>query len=253
MNDATGMPQTALLLGGTSEIGLEILRQLAPRRLEAAVLAGRDPASLRAAADELQSAGVSQVEILDWDASDAASSTGLGERARTILGDIDLVVVAAGNLGTAELSELDAGRVFEMMAVNVAGPAAALLDLSTALAAQGAGQIVVLSSVAGVRVRRANFVYGAGKAGLDGFSLGLAEALRGSGVGVSVVRPGFVRTKMTKGREEAPFSVDAAEVATAVVQGLELSSAVVYVPSLLRYVVAVFKLLPTAVWRRLPG
>jgi len=253
MNDATGMPQTAVLLGGTSDIGLEILRQLAGRRLDHVVLAGRDPGSLRFAANGLQSAGVPRVQILEWDASDPASSAGLGDRAREFLGEIDLVVLAAGDLGTAELSDLDAARVFEMMAVNVAGPAAALLDLGKALAAQGAGQIVVLSSVAGMRVRRANFVYGAGKAGLDGFSLGLAEALRGSGVGVSVVRPGFVRTRMTKGRQEAPFSVDAAEVATAVVRGLELSSPVVYVPSTLRYVVAVFKLLPAAVWRRLPG
>lgn len=253
MNDATGMPQTVVLLGGTSEIGLAVLRELAGRRLEAAVLAGRDLQALATAAAELAAAGVRSVELAEWDASDPVSCATLARRSREAIGDVDLVVMAAGDLGSAELAELDAGRVFDMMAANVVGPAAALLEFAKAMAAQGAGRLVVLSSVAGLRVRRANFVYGAGKAGLDGFALGLHEALRGSGVGVMVVRPGFVRTKMTTGRPEAPLSVDPDQVASSVVQGLEQSSPVVYVPPPLRYLFAVLRTLPAALWRRLPG
>ncbi len=81
------------------------------------------------------------------------------------------------------------------------------------LRSQGQGRIVVLSSVAGVRVRRANFLYGASKAGLDAFTRGLAEATRGSGVRVQVVRPGFVRTKMTVGLRPAPFAASPEDVA----------------------------------------
>ena len=69
--------------------------------------------------------------------------------------------------------------------------------------------IVFLSSVAGERVRRSNFAYGASKAGADGFYLGLGEALREHGGHVLVVRPGFVHTKMTEGRDAAPLSVGA--------------------------------------------
>jgi len=245
------MPATAVLLGGTSEIGLEILRHLAARRLRAVVLAGRDRRALRAAAGTLSDGGVETVEVLEWDATDPGSAAELPARARSLVGELDLVVMAAGVLGTAELAELDAARVFEMMAVNVAGPAAALLEFAKALAAAGGGRIVVLSSVAGLRVRRANFVYGAGKAGLDGFSLGLAEALRGSGVELCVVRPGRVRTRMTRGCPPVPMTIEPSDVAVAVVRGLERSSPVVYVPSPLRYVFTLFRIVPAALWRRI--
>ena len=91
--------------------------------------------------------------------------------------------------------------------------------LAGRMRAQAHGRIVALSSVAGERVRRSNFVYGSTKAGLDGFFLGLGEALREHGVAVLVVRPGFVRSKMTEGLAEAPLAVDPDEVAEAVVGG----------------------------------
>jgi decaprenylphospho-beta-D-erythro-pentofuranosid-2-ulose 2-reductase len=104
----------------------------------------------------------------------------------------------------------------------------------------------------GLRVRRSNFVYGSTKAGLDGFALGLGDALHGSGARVMVVRPGFVRTPMTAHLPAAPFAVDADEVAAAVVDGLARDAGIVYVPALLRPIFAVLRLLPRGVWRRLP-
>ena len=112
---------------------------------------------------------------------------------------VDLVVVAVGELGRQEVDEVDPDRIAHMMTVNFTWPAAALSSVADRLRRQGHGRIVVLSSVAGFRVRRSNFVYGAAKSGLDGFATGLSEALRGTGVSLHVVRPGFVRTKMTAG------------------------------------------------------
>ena len=83
--------------------------------------------------------------------------------------------------------------------------------------AQGHGMLVVLSSVAGERVRRSNYLYGSTKAGLDAFATGLGEDLRGSGVMVLVVRPGFVHTTMTEGLPVPPLSVDADDVASVIV------------------------------------
>ena len=117
----------------------------------------------------------------------------------------------------------------------------------------GRGRIVVLSSVAGARVRRANFVYGSDKAGLDAFSIGLSEALRGSGVSLHVVRPGFVHTKMTEGLPPAPFSVPPERVADDVLRGLRRGDTVIWSPGILRWVFGIFRLLPQSVWRRLPG
>jgi len=120
------------------------------------------------------------------------------------------------------------------------------------LSAQGHGRVVVLSSAAGYRVRAANFVYGAAKAGLDGFAQGLGDALVGSGVKVMVVRPGFVKTKMTAGRSVPPLAVDASDVADAVVRGLEKDAEIVWVPSLMRYILGVLRLAPRSLWRKIP-
>jgi decaprenylphospho-beta-D-erythro-pentofuranosid-2-ulose 2-reductase len=140
-----------------------------------------------------------------------------------------------------------------MMTVNVTWPSAALAEVAARLQHQGHGKIVVLSSVAGFRVRRSNFVYGSTKAGLDGFALGLSEAVRGTGTSVHVVRPGFVHTKMTAGRPAAPFAVGPERVARDVVRGLERGDTVIWSPGALRYVFSIFRLLPQAIWRRLPG
>ncbi|MGO9558228.1 MAG: SDR family NAD(P)-dependent oxidoreductase [Acidimicrobiales bacterium] len=253
MNDATGMPQSAVLLGGTSEIGLAILDELAQRRLDRVVLAGRDAGSLEAARSQLLQAGVSEVTAVTCDVTSAADVSALVRRSEEAMGDVDLLLVAAGDLGTAEIEELVPERVLNMFATNAGGPAAAMLEFARAMTARGCGRIVVLSSVAGLRVRRANFVYGAGKAALDGLSLALADALAGSGVTITIVRPGFVRTRMTAGRSEAPFSTDAAIVARAVATALERGDQVVYVPRILGPVSTVLRVLPRAVFRRLPG
>jgi decaprenylphospho-beta-D-erythro-pentofuranosid-2-ulose 2-reductase len=131
------------------------------------------------------------------------------------------------------LDSLDQRPVSRTTAANFVGPAAAIAALVGRLRAQGSGRIVILSSVAGVRVRKANLVYGAAKAGIDGFGLGLADALEDSGVGVTVVRPGFVRTKMTTVMKAAPFAVESSSVAKAIVKGLETGALVVWVPPVL--------------------
>jgi decaprenylphospho-beta-D-erythro-pentofuranosid-2-ulose 2-reductase len=111
---------------------------------------------------------------------------------------------------------------------------------------------VVLSSVAGERARRSNFIYGSSKAGLDAFAQGLGDALHGTGVHVMVVRPGFVRTKMTAGRAEGPMATTPEAVATAIEVGLRRRSETVWVPGALRLVMAALRHVPRAVFRRLP-
>jgi len=106
--------------------------------------------------------------------------------------------------------------------------------------------------VAGERVRRSNFVYGSSKAGIDGYYQGLATALADSGVQVTIVRPGFVHTKMTAGHKAAPLSTTPEKVADATVKGIARGSDVVWVPGLLRFVMMVLRHVPTPVFRRLP-
>jgi decaprenylphospho-beta-D-erythro-pentofuranosid-2-ulose 2-reductase len=253
MIDATGMPQTAVLVGGTSEIGLAILSRLAGVRLEAAVLVGRDGQRLDTAAASLMDAGIRRVATHSCDLRDGGQIKAEAVAAADYLGHIDVVVSATGALGSSDLDELDPELVLSMFDANVGGPAAFLTAYGKCLSAQGSGRIVVLSSVAGLRVRRSNFVYGAGKAGIDGFAIGLREAVADAGVGVMIVRPGFVRTKMTAGHKEAPFACDASTVSAAVVRGLGDSAETVYVPPVLGPVFMALRLLPRSIFRRLPG
>ena len=136
--------------------------------------------------------------------------------------------------------------------VNYVGPVSVGVALAQQVRRQGHGAIVFLSSVAGERVRRSNFAYGASKAGADGFYLGLGEALRQHGGHVLVVRPGFVRTKMTEGREAAPLSVGPDEVADAVVAGVAARKELVWVPATMRFVMSGLRHVPRPIFRRIP-
>ena len=252
MNDVTGMPQNVVVLGGGSEISRALLRALAARRMSSVLLAGRTVESLEGALKDLHGLRVEKVEVAVLDVTDVGALENFADLAAERLGSIDLVVVAAGVLGTATLSDLDATFVASMATTNFTGPAAAMTAFARVLTAQGYGRIVVLSSVAGYRVRAANFVYGATKAGLDGFALGLGDALVGSGVKVMVVRPGFVHTKMTEGRKAVAFAVGPTDVAQAIVRGLEKDAEVLWVPSWLRFVFGLLALAPRSLWRRIP-
>jgi len=251
--DAFGHPQSVVVLGGTSDIAREIVNVLAAQRCRTVVLAGRDASALERTAGEL-GRSVAHVSTVAFDA------TSLDDVDKTVRlcfeaanEQVDLVIMAVGELGVQESDETDPRRVAKMMTVNVTWPSAALAEVAARLQRQGHGRIVVLSSVAGFRVRRSNFVYGATKAGLDGFALGLSEAVRGTGVSVHVVRPGFVHTKMTEGRPAAPFAVGPERVAHDVVRGLERGDTIIWSPAALKYVFSIFRLLPQAIWRRLPG
>lgn len=253
MQDAFGHPQSVVVLGGTSEIAREIVDLLATERCRSVVLAGRDARALEQRAAEL-SHTVAKVATVSFSATQPDEV----EKTVTLCFDaagepVDLVIMAVGELGQQEEDEADPDRVAQMLTVNVTWPAAALTAVAARLQRQGHGRIVVLSSVAGFRVRRSNFIYGAAKAGLDGFALGLGEAVRGTGISVHVVRPGFVHTKMTAGRPAAPFAVGPERVARDTVRGLERGDAVIWSPGTLRYVFSVMRLLPQALWRRLPG
>jgi decaprenylphospho-beta-D-erythro-pentofuranosid-2-ulose 2-reductase len=253
MNDAMGMPQTAVVVGGTSDIARAVLRALVARRLRRVVLLGRDEIGLASAAKELQALGATEVATMTLDVTDLSKVPVVVGEAAARLGQVDLVVVAAGILGDQAADEDNPEAVARVLTTNATGPAAVMASFAAVLRTQGHGRMIVLSSVAGVRVRRANYLYGASKAGLDAFAQGMAEALRGSGASLMIVRPGWVATSMTAGRDPAPFATTPDAVAADVVAGMERSAPVVWSPGPLRIVFAVMRLLPGALWRRLPG
>jgi decaprenylphospho-beta-D-erythro-pentofuranosid-2-ulose 2-reductase len=237
MKDALGAVQSILVLGGTSDIGLAIARRLAEPRSAHVILASRTP-------DESVQVG-GKTSYVAFDADAVETHAAFVARVFDEFGDIDVVVVAFGLLDAAPV---------DLARTNFLGAVSVMSLVADRLREQGHGELIVLSSVAGERVRKSNYAYGATKAGIDGFSQGLGDALAAehSGVHVLVVRPGFVTTKMTEGMDAAPLSTTAEAVADAVVRAVARGADVVWVPGPLRWVMMAVRHLPRAVFRRLP-
>lgn len=250
--DAVGNPQTILLLGGTSEIGLAICERYLQNAHARIVLAampsdpGRD-----AAVAQMKAAGARSVELIDFEATDPDTHPKMIEAAFAN-GDVDVAIVAFGILGDAE--ELWQNQQKAVLAADINYTAAVSVGvlLGEKLRAQGFGQIIAMSSAAGERVRRSNFVYGSTKAGLDGFYLGLGEALREYGVRVLVIRPGQVRTRMSAHIKEAPLTVDKEYVANLAVTAAAKGKELVWAPAAFRYVMMVLRHVPRPIFRKLP-
>jgi decaprenylphospho-beta-D-erythro-pentofuranosid-2-ulose 2-reductase len=249
MENALGEPQVIVLLGGTSDIGRAIVDELVSPSTTTVVLACRRPGDVETSA--LQRPGLA-VDVIAFDAADIAGHQRFVTDLTARHGDLDVVVIAFGQLVEQEELDDDPQRAAEMVTVNYTGAVSVSLAVAAQFRRQGHGRLVVLSSVAGERVRKANFVYGSSKAGLDGFAQGLGDALSSSGASVLVVRPGFVHSSMTSGMKAAPFATTPAVVAAATAKALRTGRRTVWVPAVLRPVFTVFRHLPGPIWRRLP-
>jgi len=252
MENGLGDAQSIVMFGGTSEIGLAILRRLVGPTTRTVVLASRDTETAETASSGLPGGDATLVHHVAWDAVDPATAERTVEEVSAAAGDMDVAIIAAGVLDEGRDVLEDRSGIAPMAAVNFTSPMIVLSALAARMRHQGYGRIILLSSVAGVRPRRVNPTYGATKAGIDGFALALDHALEGSGVRILVVRPGFVASKMTAGMPSAPFSTTPDRVAASVEKALSSSSPVVWTPGILRFVFAVLRSLPTRVWRRLP-
>ncbi len=250
MKDALGAVQTVLVLGGTSEIALATVRRLAQDRCRRVVLAVRDPEAAAPVAEGLRAEGLDEVHLIAFDARDPESHAAVIKAAVGLIGDLDLVLSAFGILGDQAAFDADPASAADAVSVNLAGAVSSGLAAANRLQEQGHGTLVVISSVAGERVRAENLVYGATKAGLDGFAQGLGDALQGTGARVMIVRPGFVHTRMTEGRDPAPFATTAEAVADEIAKGLAKGADVVWAPPVLRYVFSAMRHLPRPLWRK---
>jgi decaprenylphospho-beta-D-erythro-pentofuranosid-2-ulose 2-reductase len=250
--DAVGNPQTILLLGGTSEIGLAICERYLQNAHARIVLAampndpGRD-----AAVAQMKAAGARSVELIDFEATDPDTHPKMIDEAFAN-GDVDVAIVAFGILGDAEELWQNQHKAVLAAEINYTAAVSVGVLLAEKMRAQGFGQIIAMSSAAGERVRRSNFVYGSTKAGLDGFYLGLGEALREFGVRVLVIRPGQVRTRMSAHVKEAPLTVDKEYVANLAVTAAAKGKELVWAPAAFRYVMMVLRHVPRPIFRKLP-
>lgn len=248
MNDTVDGP--VVIFGGRSEIGAELACLLAPGA--SVVLAARAADRLDAQVAAVHGAGATAVHTIEFDADDVAAHGPLVAALIAEHGPIGTAVLAFGILGDQARAESDAAHAVAVVHTDYVAQVSLLTHLAAAMRAAGRGRMVVFSSIAGVRVRRANYVYGSAKAGLDGFANGLADALHGTGVRLLIVRPGFVVGRMTAGMKPAPPASTPAQVALATARALARGRRTVAVPWLLRPMFVVMRLVPQFIWRRMP-
>jgi len=248
--DAVGNPQSLLLLGGTSDIALATATAYAEQRPLRVIVAARPSSRRDAARETLLSMGCT-VDVVDFDARDTASHPATISQCFAG-GDVDVSLVAFGLLGDQEQAWTDLDAAVALAETNYVGAVSVGVLLAERLQAQGHGSIVALSTVAAERPRRSNFVYGSTKAGLDAFYTGLTEALRPSGVHVAVVRPGFVRSRMTEGMDAAPLATTPEAVAQVIVDVVRKNKEQAWAPAPMRGVMSALRHVPRPIFRRLP-
>lgn len=252
MKDAIGNVQRVVLLGGTSDIALATARRLTEGRRAVQVSLAARPGDRRTTAAATLAAHGLQVTEVDLEATDRASYERAIDSIFETGVDVDVVMVAFGLLGDQERAWQDLDAALELVHVNFAAAVGCGVLVAQRLRAQGHGTIIAMSSVAGERPRRSNFVYGSTKAGMDAFYSGLGEAIAADGVQVLVVRPGFVRSKMTAGLAAAPLSQTPEQVAQVIVAGLVAGRHTVWAPPPLRWIMSALRHLPGPVFKRLP-
>lgn len=239
MHDAFGNARKIAILGGRSDIGRAIADALA---IEA-------PGAMITACVR----GAEEPEI-EFDGTEPDSARKALEAARNSMGDIDCVIVAFGDLSSESETLDDEERAWASVVVNHAGAVAAGIAAAAVLGVRGGGSIVYLSSIAGVRVRSAMSVYGSAKRGADAFYRAAGERWARRNIATYVVRPGYVRSKMTKNVAPTIGATGPKEVAAAVVEAVRARTAgvhIVYSSRLLQIIAAVMRIVPATLWRRI--
>ena len=245
-----------LILGGRSDIAGEIALRLAPGN--ELVLAARGLHGLDERVATLRAAGATEVHTLDFDATQVEKHRDLVHAAQRCLSEgeeLKTAVVAFGILGEQERAEHDEAHAFDIALVDYAAQVSMLTVLADEMKS---GHIVAFSSIAGWRARRANYVYGSTKAGLDAFCQGLADRLHGGPLALITARPGFVIGSMTTGMKQAPLSVTPDVVADAVVDSITADegrmprSRTLWIPRALQALAWVMRLVPRPIWRHMP-
>ena len=235
---------TILLLGATSDIGGEIAQRICQGR--DVVCAVRDVGVGVGVEKQLLNAGASSVRTVAFEATDLESHRALVES----VDNLTTAIVAFGILGDQELAERDEREAVRIASVDYLAQVSMLTVLADVMQR---GEIFAFSSIAGWRARRANYVYGSTKAGLDAFCQGMADRLHGSELHLITARPGFVIGTMTNGMKPAIMSVTPDVVAEAVVSAASRGrSQTVWIPGRLALLAFIMRLVPRPIWRHMP-
>jgi len=240
-----------LILGATSAIA-ERWARLRAGRGDRLMLIGRDRDKLAAIAADLRARGAADVLTAE---SDLADTEGAAERFAAYLerlGGLDLVLVAYGQLGDQASAQRDVEQLERWLRANFLSAAVWCELAAGALEAADGGTLVAISSVAGDRGRRSNYVYGAAKAGLSTFLEGLSHRFAGTAVDVVSVRPGFVDTPMTAHIPKGgPLWATPEQIADDIERAIAKRRSIVYTPWYWWLVMLIVRNLPRPIFDRM--
>lgn len=240
-----------VILGATSGIAVEVQRQLAHRACQL-LLVARSPQRLAELQADLRIRGASQVLTYLADLSSVAQHDGILEFACREFPDFDTVLLAYGSMHNQKHSQACIQVLLEELQIDFVSAAAILTLFAAELERRHTGCIAAITSVAGDRGRRSNYVYGSAKGGLSLFLQGLRSRLYSAGVRVITVKPGPVRTPMTDGLPHAACFADPQQVACDIVRSLERGSPdILYTPRIWRYIMTGIKLTPETIFKHL--
>lgn len=235
-----------LVVGGSSEIGAALARAWLRTGTRYFAVTERSEGRAAELVADLESGGAT-VDAVVLDAL-RPESIAAGLEAAWKDGDVDVVVIAIGLLGVQRDVEADPSLSWDVLTVNATSTIQLALDAARRMEAQQHGTIVLLSSVAGQRGRRDNYVYGASKAAVDTFGEGLQQRFAGTEIDVMLVRPGYVVSKMSSGVDPAPFAVTVEQSCERIIRAIAQRKEVVWVPPVLASLFFLFRLLPRKAW-----
>jgi decaprenylphospho-beta-D-erythro-pentofuranosid-2-ulose 2-reductase len=240
-----------IILGATSGIAEATARLYAEEGAEL-LLIGRHADRLSEIASDLRLRGAARAEIAIANLASIEDAVSAFEGFAATLGGVDHILLAYGVLGDQAVAAKDPRAADRTIVVNFNSAAAWCLAAANILEAQRHGSLVVLGSVAGDRGRRANFVYGAAKAGLAVLVEGIAHRFAGKGPRAVIVKPGPTTTAMTEGMNRKGILWSKPErVAIIVRRAADQDNPVVYAPGFWRFIMLVIRFLPASIYNRL--
>ncbi len=222
-------PTKILVLGATSSIAMAFSRLLVAPDAHFFLVA-RDPVKLDSVALDLITGGAGSVVIHPADLDDTQLHVPMLEEAAASLDGIDLALIAHGVLGTQEEAQADYGAASAVLTTNFLSPVSLITWLANHFEAARNGTLAVISSVAGDRGRKSNYVYGASKGGLNTFLDGVRNRIDRAGVQVLTIRPGFVATPMTAHLPKGPLFASPVDAARGILHAIRRRKDVAYVP-----------------------
>ena len=239
-----------LIAGATSAIAHEAAKCFAREGAEF-FLVGRSTDKLEAVAQDLKVRGAKRVDTCLLDLADLERHQEVIDTAFATLGGLDTVLISYGTLGDQQKCEQSVEETLKEFMTNCASMIALLTLLGNYFEQQQRGCICVVTSVAGDRGRRSNYVYGATKGAVSLFLQGLRSRLYKAGVSVITVKPGLVDTPMTAAIKKGPLFASARMVGEGIHKAIKQHKEVVYLPWFWRYIMLIVKSIPESMFKRL--